>query len=138
VLRPGTEDGGEPFLEAWEYDAPHKDARYSRLELGQPLAGQVAQTRIASSVPDILSPDVETHFPNRQYRTIVAFPVMIGGPGGELLGVVTIDASVPGVFARTGATLEQAVGPLVALIGFALKFTRVRRTRRPNSSGGTR
>ena len=39
VLRDETAEGGHPYLEAWEYDATHNDARYSKLTLGQPLAG---------------------------------------------------------------------------------------------------
>ena len=136
--RVSGEDGGEAFLEAWEYDAPHNDAHYSTVPFGEPLAGVVARARASSYVDDVLDPEIETRFPNRRYRSIIGFPILVGGPGGQLLGVVTVDASAPGVFARgTGTEMEKALSPVIALIGLALKMMRDgRRARQPLPAGG--
>lgn len=76
----------------------------------------------ARTVPDTAAESVRNLFGSGAYRSIVTLPVTLRCTRGKRLAVVSVDASIPGVFTdelvRRG--LEQAVGPYVKLIALSL------------------
>jgi hypothetical protein len=76
------------------------------------------------TVPDTAVESVRNLFSSGSYRSIVTLPVTLRCMQGKRLAVVSIDASLPGVFtdelARSG--LEQAVSPYIKLIALSLTF----------------
>jgi hypothetical protein len=109
-------------LRAWEYDAPHDDRGWSQIPVGNPLAGYVALKRrpyLVADTADLASGEVFDHY---RYRSIIGFPLMVGGQGGRLVGVVTIDAQEPHVFSARGlgVKLEDALSPILAAIALTV------------------
>jgi hypothetical protein len=76
----------------------------------------------ARAVPDTAAESVRALFGSGAYRSIVTLPVTLRCLRGKRIAVVSVDASIPGVFTdelvRMG--LEQAVGPYVKLIALSL------------------
>lgn len=74
------------------------------------------------AIPDTAAEGVRALFGSGAYRSIVTLPVTLRCMQSKRLAVVSVDASVPGLFTdelvRTG--LEQAVGPYVKLIALSL------------------
>lgn len=119
------ETGPARYVEAWEYDAPHRHAYFSKVLWGDPLAGLVAARRETLVIDDTTARNSARFFPNRRYRSTIGYPLVIGGPEGALVGVVTIDATVPRAFSgNVGAELENALGPILGVISLALSFQR--------------
>lgn len=76
----------------------------------------------ARAIPDTADESVRTIFGSGAYRSIVTLPVTLRCMRGKRIAVVSVDASVPGVFtdALVHEGLEQAVGPYVKLIALSL------------------
>jgi hypothetical protein len=73
-------------------------------------------------VPDTWAEGVRSASPSGWYRTLLVLPVVLRGPGGKRLAVVSIDASEPGVFtdALARSLLEPMVRPHLKLIALSL------------------
>lgn len=120
--RPGRPAGNRPFLVTWEFDAPHQHIGEQRVEMGQPLAGHVAQNRQPMIVEDVCDSKNKQHFAGKRYRTVLGLPLMVGP--NRLIGVVTIDANKPRVFSRyneAGRLIEDASSPILAAIALVLE-----------------
>jgi hypothetical protein len=76
----------------------------------------------ARAVPDTDAESVRNIFSGRSYRSIVTVPVALRCSKGKRLAVVSVDASVTGVFtdALLKKGLEQAIGPYIKLIALSL------------------
>lgn len=80
------------------------------------------------AVPDTDAESVRNLFSGRSYRSIVTVPVALRCGKGKRLAIVSLDASVAGVFTdqllRKG--LEQAISPYIKLIALSLTLSRVK------------
>jgi hypothetical protein len=73
------------------------------------------------AVPDTTEENVRSLFRTGAYRSIATFPVALRCMQGKRLAVVSVDASVAGVFSDERARcLEQAIGPYIKLIALSL------------------
>jgi hypothetical protein len=73
------------------------------------------------AVPDTSAESVRCMFTTGSYRSIVTVPVALRCMQGRRVAVVSVDASVPGVFTDDVARgLEQAIGPYIKLIAPSL------------------
>jgi hypothetical protein len=117
---------GERFLEAWVYDAPHKQAGTHgarKVEWGAMLAGRVASTGQVIVVDDCHDAHNRPIFGDPGYQTVIGFPLTVRtSDKGEVLGVVTVDASEKDVFKRDALDqrLEVAISPVLADIVLVL------------------
>lgn len=116
----------DQYLEAWEYDSSHPQTGNAVIPVGMPLAGKVAADREALIVDECRSEEWAAYFPGSRYESVVGFPLVVGqSRNGELFGVVTIDASKPGVFSRHDAArkIEDAIRPLLSSIVLVLEIS---------------
>lgn len=74
------------------------------------------------AVPDTGAESVRGLFRGGAYRSIITLPVTLRCVQGKRLAIVSVDASVPGVFTDTllQQGLEQAVAPYIKLIALSL------------------
>lgn len=76
------------------------------------------------AVGDTASEAVRDLFAGQSYSSLVTLPVALRCMPGKRLAIVSLDASVPGVFTETilQQGFEQAVSPYVKLIALSLSL----------------
>jgi hypothetical protein len=93
----------------------------SRISVNDPSpACQAFITGHPQVVADTSAAPFGEHFKGRPYRSVMAYPVQIGGTAGHKLAVVTIDATVAGHFTEEGRIrdgIDAAIFPYLKLIG---------------------
>jgi hypothetical protein len=111
---------------------------FSRLDIGDPgPATEAFRSGTPQVVADMGVDPYGERFEGRPYRSVMAYPVKIGGLSGQRLAVVTVDASQPGHFVegdRVEKGIDAAIFPLLKLLGMLLIAQR-KGGRRDRSNG---
>jgi hypothetical protein len=93
----------------------------SRISIDDPSpACEAFKTGRAQVVADTSVAPYTEQFSDRPYRSVMAYPVQIGGGGAHRLAVVTIDATEAGHFTEEGRIrdgIDAAIFPFLKLIG---------------------
>ncbi len=103
------------------YDAPHHRAGKRKTEFGAPLAGTVGKFGKSWYVDDTKDPaNAEAFGSDPRYRAVIGFPVMIGN--SQVIGVVTMDATLPFTFSKgsVASDIEEGISPILASIALAI------------------
>lgn len=97
---------------------------FSRLEIDDPgPATEAFRSGTPKVVADTGVDPYAEQFEGRPYRSVIAYPVKIGGLNGQRLAVVTVDATQSGHFVeedRVEKGMDAAIFPLLKLIGMLL------------------
>jgi hypothetical protein len=110
---------------------------FSVIDIDDPgPATEAFRSGVPKIVPDTGVEAYHDQFAGRPYRSVMAYPVRVGGASGHRLAVVTIDATEAGHFReedRITKGIDAAIFPLLKLIALA-RVAELRGGRRgPNS-----
>jgi hypothetical protein len=85
-------------LRVWCYDQPYEDRHWSTIPIGLPGSPTAFSTCRIEVIADLRNLDGIGDLVDRRFRSILSIPVMVGGPSGECVAVVNLDATPPHFF----------------------------------------
>ena len=98
-------------MHVWCYDQPYSDRRWTRIPAGNAGAPEAFRSGSIQIIRDVREVANVENAEQLAYRSVVSLPVKAGGPNGQTLAVVNIDA--PGVNFFSETAIELRVIPLV-------------------------